>query len=462
MKEAYEEWTSFIEKYFTCAEEKTVDELYPTMRDISTANSEILKNLPPTVKELTVNNDAIDRHTIQLISIGESFRSKRAKVSEFLYKKMGREAPPEAEGFFQSVVGMQGSRRLAERSPSVSARSVVSGHSSGGSRQSAPAGSALRKRKRTGEESPRITFSDASQPLSQTSSLAPAAAAPVLGPNVYGRGRTERLGEYRVRAFALYDTLRKTEPGSQPPRFDAVLRQTASLMRYFISDKQATFSDPLYGFDTVRSEFTQAASPEHVKRCLARILRICDKQAPARPMSLPLVRPIILVPGYINSCISICNAKTLLSSGKWVDPMQARVKADLNPGGDIMKINRPSCPFREFIIRDSVDQMKPDDWNYVCAVFVSGQKWQFDGFFGKKGTAQIEARDVLSKIAGFHLQYDDEMLPDNITKWNVMLLRVSRHMNRRHNDIKTVEDFWRALLKKMPFMNKFRRYFRDG
>ena len=66
-----------------------------------------------------------------------------------------------------------------------------------------------------------------------------------------------------------------------------------------------------------------------------------------------------------------------------------------------------------------------------------------------------------SKLAGFNLQYDDEELHANVTKWNVMSLRVSKTMNRRHKDIKTVEDFWRALLLRMPFQERFRSYFKE-
>ena len=37
---------------------------------------------------------------------------------------------------------------------------------------------------------------------------------------------------------------------------------------------------------------------------------------------------------------------------------------------------------------------KPEEWDYVCCVFVLGPAWQFKGFFGDKS----EPRDVLEYV----------------------------------------------------------------
>ncbi len=46
-------------------------------------------------------------------------------------------------------------------------------------------------------------------------------------------------------------------------------------------------------------------------------------------------------------------------------------------------------------------------------------------------------------MKGFHVKYSDTLLNENIKKWNVKVLEISR--NKRHFDVSVQNDFWNQL-----------------
>ncbi len=56
---------------------------------------------------------------------------------------------------------------------------------------------------------------------------------------------------------------------------------------------------------------------------------------------------------------------------------------------------------------DSVDRMKPTDWDRVVAIFVTGQKWQFRGWRWEE-PVDIFSRSTLFNVYLFHIDWFSE------------------------------------------------------
>ena len=129
--------------------------------------------------------------------------------------------------------------------------------------------------------------------------------------------------------------------------------------------------------------------------------------------------PIIIIPNAITSIITMANAPHLLTRGEFV-PVDAK-KLTSNPGeADKVihhKFNDLVC---EFKLIDNIQRLneRPDYWDRVVAVFVSGQVWQFKGW---KWTAPV---DIFQNCLGIHLMYADSELNPNIQSWNCKILKV--------------------------------------
>jgi parafibromin len=81
----------------------------------------------------------------------------------------------------------------------------------------------------------------------------------------------------------------------------------------------------------------------------------------------------------------------------------------------------------------------------VAAVFAHGPEWQFKGW--KWGSpdrpADLSPPDIFERALGFHLCYEGDILHDNIPKWNVTPLTVSK--TRRYLDPGVAQKFWASL-----------------
>ena len=74
----------------------------------------------------------------------------------------------------------------------------------------------------------------------------------------------------------------------------------------------------------------------------------------------------------------------------------------------------------EFKLIDDIQRLneRPDYWDRVVAVFVSGQTWQFKGW---KWTAPV---DIFQNCLGIHLMFADSEMNPNIQSWNCKILKV--------------------------------------
>jgi len=98
--------------------------------------------------------------------------------------------------------------------------------------------------------------------------------------------------------------------------------------------------------------------------------------------------------------------------------------------------------FEEYMVIDNPTKLTKEEWSRVIAIFVTGQEWQFRGWFDENPT------HVLNKIKGFHVKYQGEPLKENIAKWPVTVLEISSNEMKRHTDQTVVRQFWEKVLSK--------------
>lgn len=162
--------------------------------------------------------------------------------------------------------------------------------------------------------------------------------------------------------------------------------------------------------------------------------------------------PIVIVPSALTSLITLQNVKEFLQDQKFIlsqdvvahsnsDILIQRRKTDTATG------KQYTVPFR---VIDNISKLRPNDWNRVVAVFVAGPKWQFKGWPGLASDGSPV--ELFVKTRAFHLKFIETSIEENIKKWNVTVLEISR--TKRHLDKVAVNLFWemtdKCMAIKMP------------
>ena len=91
-----------------------------------------------------------------------------------------------------------------------------------------------------------------------------------------------------------------------------------------------------------------------------------------------------------------------------------------------------------FEICSNVRSFTKSDWKRVVACFVQGFEWEFVDWPKNESVTSI-----LQMVKGFHLKYSDLPANDNVKKWNVNILEISR--SKRHFDVSVQNQFWTKL-----------------
>lgn len=155
---------------------------------------------------------------------------------------------------------------------------------------------------------------------------------------------------------------------------------------------------------------------------------------PTRLTKKPSYMPIIIIPATTTSLINMYNASAILqdltySDGKPNRPRESEL---------LIQRKKPDGTHSFYKIMDNPIKLDSTDWNRVVAVFVQGPAWQFKGW--PWGGSPVE---IFSHIKGFHLKWDEAKLDDNVAKWNVDILELSR--TKRHMDKANLLKFWSSL-----------------
>lgn len=168
------------------------------------------------------------------------------------------------------------------------------------------------------------------------------------------------------------------------------------------------------------------------------------KQVP-RPVKRPLKRvsrvPIIIIPATTTSIINMYNATALLQDLTYKEGSARQSEV-------LIQRRKSDGTHAAYKVMDNPVKLDPEDWNRVVAVFVQGPAWQFKGW--PWGGSPFE---IFARIKGFHLKWDETKLDDNVAKWNVDILELSR--SKRHLDKANLLKFWSSL---DAYMVKFKSF----
>jgi len=164
-----------------------------------------------------------------------------------------------------------------------------------------------------------------------------------------------------------------------------------------------------------------------------------QQQKPGKKVSKT---PIIIIPAAPKSLITMYNAMDILQDLKFVSTEEKRA-AGTKRENDVLIQRRKegglTVPYR---VLDNPGRLTNAEWDRVVGVFVMGQAWQFKGW-----PHDGRPVDILSRIAGFHVKWDEVNLEKNIANWAVTVIPLSR--TKRHLDRAALLTFWEKLDRHM-------------
>lgn len=143
--------------------------------------------------------------------------------------------------------------------------------------------------------------------------------------------------------------------------------------------------------------------------------------------------PIIILSPSASSLLNMANVKEFLENGVFVPtPLSSNAP-------ELQRISRNSAVLgpMKFLVVKSVDKFKPEYWDRVIAVFVTGQAWQF------KSYQWSDPNVLFQKVLGFALTYKGDPIPPNVKQWNVKIEVLDR--NLRFKDKGAVENIWERI-----------------
>ncbi|ANB15219.1 Cdc73p [Sugiyamaella lignohabitans] len=147
--------------------------------------------------------------------------------------------------------------------------------------------------------------------------------------------------------------------------------------------------------------------------------------------------PIILISPSASSLLNMSNVKEFLETGTFSPVMSSSGAADL------IRISRHSAKIgtTRFVVVNSVEKFKPEYWDRVVAVFVTGQAWQFKSYRWSDPNA------LFQKVLGFALVFRGDPLPPSLTQWNVKVETLDR--SQRFRDREASERIWDRIEQSM-------------
>ena len=161
-----------------------------------------------------------------------------------------------------------------------------------------------------------------------------------------------------------------------------------------------------------------------------------------RNEGLGTIKLIIVVPSTFTEG-NLCekNAKAFLNDGKYINinNMDEKEK-ELCVEDNDENVFQYKIQGKDFLfeISSNVRKFSNNDWKRVVAVFVQGDDWEF-----KDWPKSESVSTILQKVKGYYLKYKNYPLNNNIKKWNLEILEISR--NKRHFDISLQNKFWDSL-----------------
>ncbi|CAN6614463.1 cell division control protein 73 [Trichomonascus vanleenenianus] len=142
--------------------------------------------------------------------------------------------------------------------------------------------------------------------------------------------------------------------------------------------------------------------------------------------------PVILISPSMSSVLNRANAKEFFEQGVFAPAVNSA-----GAGSAIQFMSRYSPKLGSkvrFVVADSVENFKPENWSRVVAVFVTGQPWQLKSYFWP------DPNELFRKVMGFAVVYKGDPVPPALKHWNVNIIELDR--NKRFKDKEAVEKIW--------------------
>ncbi|KAL6933813.1 hypothetical protein ACO0R3_001594 [Hanseniaspora guilliermondii] len=153
--------------------------------------------------------------------------------------------------------------------------------------------------------------------------------------------------------------------------------------------------------------------------------------------------PVILIPSSASSVITMANVREFLLNGQFISSSDV---VDLD--NDIIKISKKfdvtkqneqsnvvvGQTLRFNVVNNTRLFSKPEYWDRVVAIIVSGQEWQFQDY------KWSNPDELFKHCNGVYFGLSDKNMPENIEKWNVH--RYFLDKNKAYKNIEASNLFW--------------------
>jgi hypothetical protein len=151
-----------------------------------------------------------------------------------------------------------------------------------------------------------------------------------------------------------------------------------------------------------------------------------------------LPRPIIIVPTTANTGgLCLLNAIQFLEKGNFIDSTHLEGQHLTGPLQFTRKVRGRLVTFEVY---DQILSFTKAHWRRTVAVIVQGPRYQF-----KDWPLSSNLITLFQTFRGFYINYQDSPIDENVKKWNVRALQISR--NKRHLDKTVQHEFWDELEK---------------
>jgi parafibromin len=186
------------------------------------------------------------------------------------------------------------------------------------------------------------------------------------------------------------------------------------------------------------------------------------------PPEAPSFDPIIIVSDAATAIVQKSNVQRFLEEGEFRSVEALREMGDLlanslvqareaeifvTPKHFTNSLQHARVTFRRFRVVN--DPKLVANWDHVCACFVTGHEWQFDGWYMKK---HVDPADLFANVRGFFPFFEESKLPPIIKQWRVLPLLLTHKETKQHSSVRVAAQFWEDLYHFLDSHPYFRRF----
>uniref|UniRef100_A0A0N5AEI5 Parafibromin n=1 Tax=Syphacia muris TaxID=451379 RepID=A0A0N5AEI5_9BILA len=246
------------------------------------------------------------------------------------------------------------------------------------------------------------------------------------------------------------EALQRQKLSAPPPRVSSERNQVQSV-GYSRYDQERFNKDQTAGFKietglsfqgtSLKSMSASGAKPMAVDSpvSLATKMATTSVDTTSRPQKKQSRTPIIIIPAAGTSLITMFNVRDILQDMRFVSTEERKATSRREDEVLLQRVKDGGVTVPYRVVENPL-KLNDDEWSRVVAVFVQGPAWQFKGWrWGGNPT------NIFANVAAFHLMFDDQRLDNNVAKWSVNVLKLSK--SKRHLDRAILAKFWQLLDK---------------